>query len=258
MAAPPLETSSSARSRYVLSSTRYSVRSRALDGFTLHCATMDKDWRPACANCGSLKAAEKHGTKQHSGVYRWTQWAKSYVDPQTGDRFEAALCSGCDHRVSSRGQSTPFSPSERAELHRRVLAYFSPAGAPPPASAPAAIDIAGGRTRAFKPARDDPDTPCRSRPAKRARPADDDVDATGAPSDAAAADAPVMAADMGAEQQWMYRSPRGVFGPFTLVQLQADEAGFRRLRMFPQLRVWRMGEDEAGGVLLSGLFDAAG
>jgi len=59
--------------------------------------------------------------------------------------------------------------------------------------------------------------------------------------------------------RWLYRTKHGVFGPFSLAHLRSQEALFRRVRRFQELRIWRTGASEAADiVLLSAAFgDAA-
>ena len=70
--------------------------------------------------------------------------------------------------------------------------------------------------------------------------------------------ASALACDAGAPL-WLYRTHKGVFGPFSLAHLRSQEAIYRRVRRFKELRIWRTGASEAAdSVLLSAAFgDAA-
>ena len=99
---------------------------------------------------------------------------------------------------------------------------------------------------------------------KRGRPEADGCAASAhaAPAAIAQAAAPpaasALACDAGAPL-WLYRTKHGVFGPFSLAHLRSQEALFRRVRRFQELRIWRTGASEAAdSVLLSAAFgDAA-
>jgi hypothetical protein len=90
---------------------------------------------------------------------------------------------------------------------------------------------------------------------KRGRPEADGCAASAQAPPAASA----LACDAGAPL-WLYRTKHGVFGPFSLAHLRSQEALFRRVRRFKELRIWRTGASEAAdSVLLSAAFgDAAG
>lgn len=123
-------------------SEQFKASLRDLPGYTTGAVERAAGWTPECAHCGSTIAADRHGTFAKDGVkkYVWTQWAKCYVDRETGDRYERALCSGCWHKDAPedgsavRG-STPFTDDDRLSLKNNVLAYFADAhaaaGAPP-------------------------------------------------------------------------------------------------------------------------------
>jgi hypothetical protein len=70
--------------------------------------------------------------------------------------------------------------------------------------------------------------------------------------------ASALSCDAGAPL-WLYRTHKGVFGPFSLAHLRSQEAIYRRVRRFKELRIWRTGaSEESDSVLLSAAFgDAA-
>ena len=71
---------------------------------------------------------------------------------------------------------------------------------------------------------------------------------------AAPSAASALACDAGAPL-WLYRTKKGVFGPFSLVHLRSQEALFRRVIRFKELRIWRTGASEVmDSVLLSAAF----
>jgi hypothetical protein len=99
---------------------------------------------------------------------------------------------------------------------------------------------------------------------KRGRPEADGcaASAQAAPAAIAQAAAPPAASALACDTSaplWLYRTKRGVFGPFSLAHLRSKEAIYRRVIRFKELRIWRTGASEAtDSVLLSAAFgDAA-
>lgn len=64
--------------KFLLFSDQFPANPRSLEGFTLSSAKQDGDWSPACANCESTLAADRHLKPcPGGGVYHWTSWVRS-------------------------------------------------------------------------------------------------------------------------------------------------------------------------------------